>query len=123
MNSINNEAKQLALVGVGALLGGILGYVAFFGLVHQGLYALVVPGGFLGLGAGLGRSRQRWVSAVTGLLALLLGLFCEWQFEPFIADSSLSYFLAHLQDLRPVTLIMILAAAGIGFYVPFRRRR
>jgi hypothetical protein len=123
MSAKNEEMKQWVLIGAGILAGGVLGYFIFFALIHQGLYALVVPGGFLGLDAGLGRSRQRWVAVVCGLLALGLGVFCEWRFEPFIADQSLGYFLAHLQDLRPITLIMILAGAGIGFYVPFSRSR
>ena len=57
-----------------------------------------------------------------GLLATALGLFTEFRFEPFIKDESLSYFLAHVFDLRPVTLLMITAGGAIGFWVPFRQR-
>ena len=45
--------KQDCLVLLGAVIGGLLGYVVFFWLAHQGFYGLVVPGGLLGIGAGL----------------------------------------------------------------------
>lgn len=58
---------------------------------------------------------------VCGVLAVGLGLFTEWQFAPFKKDDSLSYFLAHILDLRPITLIMIAVGGAIGFWIPFRR--
>ena len=49
---------NLSLVFIGALAGGTLGYFAFFWIAAQGLYALVLPGGLLGLGAGIGKSQD-----------------------------------------------------------------
>ena len=113
--------KQAALVLGGAVLGGVVGYFAFGWLVSQGFYGLVLPGGLIGLGAGLAPCRWRWPSVVCGVSALLLGLFTEWRFFPFKADGSFSYFLRNVHELKPITLLMIAAGMAIGFWVPFRR--
>jgi hypothetical protein len=105
----------------GALVGGLLGYLLFFWVAAQGLYGLVLPGGLLGLGAGIVKNTSIVVAIACGLLALALGLFTEYRFRPFAEDASLSFFLAHVLDLQPVTLIMIGAGGFIGFWVPFRR--
>jgi heme O synthase-like polyprenyltransferase len=56
-------------------------------------------------------------------LALALGFLAEWQFAPFIKDGSFGYFVLHLHQLKPITLLMIAAGGFIGFWVPFSRRR
>jgi hypothetical protein len=114
------KANVLALLG--ALAGGVLGYFAFFWIAGQGFYALIVPGGLLGLGAGLFRNKSVVVAIVCGLLATALGVFTEYRFAPFIADDSFTYFLSHVFDLKPVTLLMIAAGGLIGFWVPFQRK-
>lgn len=113
--------KTSYLVLCCAVLGGYLGYKAFFWLTGQGFYGLVLPGGALGLLAGIPPNRSRMVAIVCGLLALLLGIYAEWQFAPFARDASLGYFVTHLHHLRPATLLMILAGGGLGFWIPFRR--
>ena len=113
--------KQDCLVLLGAALGGLLGYVGFFWIVQQGFYGLILPGGLLGIGAGLFKGGSRYISVVCGLLALALGCFTEWRFAPFVADDSVGYFVAHMHQLKPITLIMIGAGTLIGFWVPFRR--
>jgi hypothetical protein len=113
--------KNDVLVLLGAAVGGLVGYALFFVLVRQGLYGLAVPGGLLGLGAGIFKTRSKVVPVVCGLSALALGLFTEWRFAPFAADAGLGYFLSHIPQLRPLTLLMIAVGALIGFYVPFRR--
>jgi hypothetical protein len=60
--------------------------------------------------------------AVGGLLAIVAGLLAEHQLAPFVADTSLTYFLVHVLDLQPVTLLLIGMGGLIGFWVPFRRR-
>ena len=114
--------KNNILALVAALVGGTLGYFAFFWIAKQGFYALALPGGLLGLAAGVVKNRSVGVAVVCGLMATALGLFTEYRFEPFIKDDSLSYFLAHVFDLRPVTLLMIIAGGTVGFWVPFRQR-
>jgi hypothetical protein len=86
----------------------------------RGLYGLALPGGLLGLGAGIFKTRSKAIVVVCGLLALALGFFTEWCYAPFVTDGSLGYFLSHVHQLSPLTLIMIGAGALIGFWVPFR---
>lgn len=119
-----NPAVSLALGCLGALLGGVVGWFGFFWVAKQGFYALVLPGGALGIGAGaLVRHRSVPFSIVCGVAALALGIFTEWKFAPFIKDASLGYFLAHLHQLKPVTLIFIALGGFVGFWMPFRAKQ
>ena len=113
--------KQAALLLVGAVVGGLIGYFAFFWIAQQGFYGIALPGGLLGLGAGCVACRWRWPAVVCGVRALALSLFTEWKFAPFLKDESLSYFLLHLHEKATVKLLMIAAGTFIGFWVPFRR--
>ena len=105
-----------------AVAGSVLGYAAFEQLRLYGIYASALPGGLAGLAAGIPRSRTAIVPVLCGLLATAAGLFTEHRFAPFIADLSLGYFVRHVFDLQPVTLISIAVGGLIGFWVPFRRR-
>lgn len=113
------KSNLLALWG--ALVGGVVGYVLFFWFARQGFYALALPGGLVGLGAGVVANRSRGVAVACGVAALILGALTEYQFAPFKADASAAYFLTHLQQLQPVTLLLIGVGGCLGFYVPFRR--
>jgi hypothetical protein len=106
----------------GAVVGGAVGYGAFFWLVSQGLYGLVLPGGLLGIGAGVVKNRSPWVAVLCGFLAIALGVYTEYRFSPFKKDPSLAYFLLHVFENPPVTLLMIALGGVIGFWVPFQRR-
>jgi hypothetical protein len=112
--------KQTLLLLGGAIAGAVLGYFACIWLASQGFYALALPGGLLGLGAGLGKSRSVLPAVLCGLVAVGLGLFTDWHLFPFAKDESLQFYLLHVHDLSPVTLLMIAAGGAIGFYVPFR---
>jgi len=101
----------------GAATGGVLGYLAFGWLAAQGFYALALPGVLLGLGAGvLAKRRSKALAVVCGVLALALGVFAQWKHFPFAKDDSLIYFLTHLADLRPFTLISIGLGGFGGFW-------
>ena len=113
--------KQVAFVFGGALIGGLIGHIGFGWLTAQGYYGMVLPGGLLGLGAGISRCRFRWPAVVCGVLAFALSLLTEWRFFPFIVDDSLSYFVQHIHKVEIVHLLMIAAGTAIGFWVPFRR--
>lgn len=106
---------------LGAIVGAVLGHYAFMWLITQGFYAMVLPGGLVGLGAGLPKHGKIYLAAICGLIALAAGLLSEWRAFPFAADESLSYFLAHCHKLRPMSWLMILAGTAIGFWIPFRR--
>jgi hypothetical protein len=113
--------KQNLLSVAGAAIGGVLGYFAFFWVYSYGFYGMVLPGGLLGIGAGIGKSRSVWLAAGCGLAALMLGLCTEWRRETWVRDPSFTYFLMHVSQLNPITLLMIAAGAGLGFWVPYRR--
>jgi hypothetical protein len=114
--------KDKLLVLGGATVGGLIGYFGFLWIAQQGFYALVLPGGLVGMGAGLFRNRSVPICVICGILALGLGLLAEWQFAPFIKNGSLGYFLTHVHQLRALTLIMIAAGTFIGFWAPYNRR-
>ncbi len=101
---------------VGAIAGGVLGFYTFGWLLYHGFYGLIIPGAFLGLGCGLANQHPSTIRGVLcGVAGLGLGIFTEWKYSAFKADSSLAYFLAHLTDLSPVTLLMI----GVGAFIAF----
>jgi hypothetical protein len=113
--------RSAALTLTAAAVGGAVGYFAFRWLANMGFYGLVVPGGLLGLAAGIFKNRSIAVAIVCGVAALILGLFAEWSIRPFNADDSFWYLVSHFNHLSTVTLLMIAAGAAIGFWVPFRR--
>jgi hypothetical protein len=108
---------------LGAALGGALGYFAFVWLARQGFYALALPGALLGIGCALlSKHRSHVLAAVCGIGAIALGIFSEWRLSPFIKDDSFLYFLSHLHQLRPITLIMILVGGVLGFWFALRSK-
>lgn len=113
--------KQPLLVLAGASVGGAVGYFAFFWIVTQGFYGLILPGSLLGVGAFIAQNRSTKLAVVCGILGTALGFFTEWKFSPFIKDESLSYFLLHVHELKPVTLLMIGLGGVMGFWIPYRR--
>ncbi len=104
------------LVGIlsglaGAVVGGVVGYYVYVWMLGYALYAIILPGTLVGLGFGL-FSRQKCVlcGIACGVAGLGLGIFAEWVFFPFKADQSFAYFVTHLHQVRPVTLLLI----GLG---------
>jgi len=103
---------------IGGAVGGVLGFYTFGWLEGHGFYGLAIPGAFLGLGCGLvaqHRSRPRGVACAVA--ALLLSIYAEWKYHPFLADGSLTYMLRHLNELSPVTLLMMTIGAGVAYWV------
>ena len=113
----NTGLKNMAIGLAGAAVGGVIGYFAAVWIVHQGFYAMMIPGALLGWGGGvLVKNRSVPRAAVCGVAALALGLFTDWRVERFTADASLSYYLAHIHQLQPITLLMIAAGGAFGFW-------
>jgi hypothetical protein len=113
--------KNVVLALMSGAAGGIVGYVGFRWMAQHGFYALILPGGLVGLGASLFQSKSTSMCVACGVLALAIGIFAEWQFAPFMRDGSLGYFVTHLHQLSPVTLVMIAAGTILGFWGPFGR--
>ena len=114
---------HLVRASAGALAGAIIGYAMFVWLAQQGFYALAIPGAALGLGCGLStRRRSLGTGLACGVLAILLGVFTEWRFFPFVKDGSLAFFISHFNELKPVTLLMIAAGGIFGAYFGMGRR-
>lgn len=107
---------------VGMIAGGVLGVYGFFWIVQQGFYAIILPGTLAGIGVRvLSPQRILWLSILCAVFALGLGLYTEWMFAPFTRDNGLIYFITHIHQLRPVTLILIPLGAAFGFWIADRR--
>jgi hypothetical protein len=97
---------------LGAVLGGVVGYFVYCFLWKQGMQALALPGASIGLGCGgLLRAKSIGLGVVCGVAALMLGIFVEWQFSPFLADPSFFYFIKNLGSVKQSSLVMI--AVGV----------
>ena len=108
----------------GAALGGTVGYLAFGWLASQGFYAMALPGVALGVGAGLAATQRSLTLAILcGVAALILSIYAEWRNFPFARDDSLSYFLTHLLDLRPLTWLMLALGTLGGFWFAWNAGR
>ena len=118
-----NPGTSFLLGLVGAVLGGVLGYFAFVWLAQQGFYALPLPGALMGAGCALlSKQLSLTLAIVSGVGALALGIFSEWRVLPFLKDDSFPYFLSHLNQLRPITWIMILLGGVLGFWFALRAK-
>lgn len=96
---------------VGAAVGVLVGYFGFSWILGQGFYAMILPGAAVGLGFGLlSGVRCKGYGILCAVLGVALGLFLEWQFFPFREDDSLGFFLTHVHELKPISLVMI----GLG---------
>jgi hypothetical protein len=105
-----------------AVAGGFVGHVVFLLLAAHGLYGLALPGGFVGLGAGIVRNRSIRVALICALVAVAAGLMTQYRFMPLATHYGFGDFLRHLFDLQPVTLFMLAVGGFAGFWVPYRRR-
>ena len=110
------RAADLARCLTGAAVGGVLGHFLFLWIAQQGLYAMVLPGAALGLGAGaLAKTRSLTCGIISGLLALALAIVTEWRLFPFARDDSFAFFITHVHGLPPIKLTMI----GLGGLLAF----
>lgn len=120
----NISGRNFVFGILGAIAGGVIGYILFSVLVRQGLYAIAMPGALVGLGCGLAsRIKSRVLGIVCALASLGLGIYLEWSFFPFMADGSLAYFITHLSDLKPARLVFIVLGGFFGFWFGTGRTR
>ena len=115
-----NDRMKAILTIVGALFGGILGFVTVGWLARQGLYSVLLPGAFMGIGALIGKGyRGAIIPFLLGPLGIVAVYLAEWHYFPFIKDDSLSYFSQNLSSLKPVTHMLAVFGGLIAFWVPF----
>jgi hypothetical protein len=113
-----NRLISTILGVIGAVVGGISGFVVFDWIARYGLSALVLPGAALGLGCGLlARHHSVLRGIACAIAALGLGLYAEWRVAPFLADRRFRYLVLHFYDLVPITQIMIGLGAALAFYL------
>jgi hypothetical protein len=103
---------------VGALAGGALGVVIFGWVVSQGFYAPFLIGGLVGLGCLALARHPSWGRGIAcAVVAVVLEVVAEWREFPFVADRSFGYFLAHLNDLRPLTMLLMTLGAVLAAWL------
>jgi hypothetical protein len=121
---MSDKTRNLLLGLLGALVGGVLGYFGFVWALHRGYYAMMLPGGLVGVGGGLlVKDRSVVRAAICGVFAAGLGLFAEWYNRPFTADQSLGYFLTHLHQLNGLTLIMFAVGTALAAWLSLGKPR
>ncbi len=116
------EAMAYPLACLGAIAGALLGAVLSYAAAKAGFYAIILVGVTTGFGATIAARRGGWIVAlIATLVALTASLYTEWYLYPFVADDSLNYFIHHLGDLRPFTLIVHAAGAAAAGYIASRK--
>ena len=72
----------------------------------------------MGLGCGLmARSRSIARGINCAIVALILGVYTEWKFAPFVANDSFTYMATHIQDLPTIKPVMMAVGAFIAFWL------
>ena len=87
---------------------------------------MILPGGLVGLGAGIIKNRSVLLAVVCGLLGTAPGFFTDWHLMPFREDPGLGFYLRHVSDLKPIVLLMIAVGGFLGFRTvlpPHRERQ
>jgi len=113
-----NRVMSTMMGVIGGIVGGVFGFVLFFWIIKQGFYAMVLPGASVGLGCGLlARHRSTPRGVACAIAALLLGLYTEWRYMPFIADDRFGFLVTHFYSLRPITLVMIGLGTALAYYL------
>jgi hypothetical protein len=103
---------------VGGVVGGVLGYLGFRWILSHGFYGLALPGITLGAGCGaLSGTRSVVRGVLCGLAALALSLFSDWTVTLINGERpTFVYYLSHLQDQTPVTLLLIVVGTLAGYW-------
>jgi hypothetical protein len=99
----------------GALVGGLIGYFLFRWLRVRGMAGYAIPGGLIGICAGLlARGKSYLLAAVCAIAAFFLTVYLEWSAAPFRQDGSFLYFLTHLHQMDGAAFKLAILALGVA---------
>jgi len=103
---------------IGAILGAVIGYFAYFKLLDFGYDGLMVSGLLIGLGFSLFSKRTFWSAGIfCAVLALIVMLYCEWQSLENFHDKDLATFVKAIPDLNSWSKIMLGVGALMAFWL------
>lgn len=102
----------------GAVIGGAIALLVFRYLYQNNLYAPLILGGGLGLGASLlSGSRSMAMGGICLVLGGALTLVGDWSVEWFTEDDSFLFYLKNLTQLGPIRLVMLaLSTLAAGYF-------
>ncbi len=116
------EAMGLPLACLGAVIGAGVGVGVAKMAAGAGFYAVIVVGVMAGVGAMVfSKKGGVGVGVLVGVVAICASLWAEWYCFPFLADGSLGYFVAHVGDLKPFSLLLHGVGAVAGGWIAARR--
>lgn len=105
----------------GALAGVVIAYVLVKWLRTQGMYAMMLPGLFAGLGCGFAAGRKSyWLGAIAAAVALVAGVLTEWH---VFYNEPLGRFLSLLHTLKPIKHLMHFVGIAASFWFGMGRER
>lgn len=115
---MNKNRLLIVLRGLaGGVVGGAIGSLLFGWLIRHGLYGIIIPGAFIGLGAGLAaRGKSVLLGALCCAAAITLMILLEWKYFDLTANETLGYLLTHLHQKSPAKLLMMAVGAAFAFW-------
>lgn len=103
---------------LGAIIGGGIGWFAYFWLLNQGFDGLMIPGALVGVGFSMLSGRSAWsFGIVCAVLGLGLMLVCEWQSLINFQNGPFFDFLTNLHKLNTPNKIMLAGGTLIAFWI------
>jgi len=103
---------------LGAIIGGGVGWFAYFWLLDQGYDGLMIPGALVGVGFNLLSTRSAWsFGFACAVMGLGLMLVCEWQSLANFHDGPFLDFLSNLHKLNTPNKIMLAAGTLMAFWI------
>jgi hypothetical protein len=117
-----SEAMTLLRGLAGAVVGGVIGSLAFEWALPYGIHLMALPGAMVGIGCGIATARRSLAAGIlAGVAALDLSVYLEWKCFPFVRDNSLGFFLRHLHEASMQTRITVIVGTLLGFWFGWRR--
>lgn len=111
-NPSTNQLSEWGIGLAGMAVGAVAGHLIVEALLRYGVYAAVIPGAIVGLGAGyFRRTYNKWIGILAAVTGLATGIYTELDVFTF-GDGTLLFFLTHPQ---PVTWLMLALGTWMAF--------